>query len=563
MKKQTTRKQKSKQDKAIQQDGVCRVCGCTDLNACGGGCYWVLPDLCSRCAFKAKGENIPVSQITVTRDGRTPEKDSDPAFKDLVASIARDGLLQPIGVTRTEEDASPEPGCFIEYTLVFGRRRLAAIMELGWPSIPAAVYPDCGASGAAVLSAVENLHRKNLNPVEEAVAVTILLEQIAGTKKYGPTMTRESSVSVPAAAIEAVASTLGKSVGWVRDRVILLRLAPKVRALLVAGRLTLGQAKELAKLADPQGQFNIAENLALESDRTGTVYSIADVRQHVHIAMALLRGCGWMFDVPFAGKRACVGCPHNTAVATALFADVMPADGKPAHCLDPGCFTHKVMAADQATNDLVKKAKKKPDVPATATGLATLDPPAGLKLAPAVRLLKKVRGEGPKPAAKKGRKGDGYVPYEKTPEGRFQKALSEWHAAVHDLVGNALIRVPLRLASMLVMVSTRGWQKAGSGWGTPSRSQRKKLDPLIKRAVAGTLDDLVVLAEDVTPESVERMGQIGHLWLCQHIAGLLEITLPPEPKRADFDPKPEPEPKAKAAKPKKKSGKGVAAEKEA
>jgi len=35
-----------------RNDGVCRVCGCTWNNACPGGCYWVEPDLCSRCAEK-------------------------------------------------------------------------------------------------------------------------------------------------------------------------------------------------------------------------------------------------------------------------------------------------------------------------------------------------------------------------------------------------------------------------------------------------------------------------------------------------------------------------------
>lgn len=38
---------------AEEQGGVCRVCGCTDLVACPGGCYWVEPDLCSQCAAKA------------------------------------------------------------------------------------------------------------------------------------------------------------------------------------------------------------------------------------------------------------------------------------------------------------------------------------------------------------------------------------------------------------------------------------------------------------------------------------------------------------------------------
>lgn len=39
--------------------GVCRVCGCTDLNACPGGCFWVAPDLCSVCYHEMIDEEEP------------------------------------------------------------------------------------------------------------------------------------------------------------------------------------------------------------------------------------------------------------------------------------------------------------------------------------------------------------------------------------------------------------------------------------------------------------------------------------------------------------------------
>ena len=40
----------------VETEAVCRICGCTQNNACQGGCYWVKPDLCSRCAEKLESD---------------------------------------------------------------------------------------------------------------------------------------------------------------------------------------------------------------------------------------------------------------------------------------------------------------------------------------------------------------------------------------------------------------------------------------------------------------------------------------------------------------------------
>jgi ParB family chromosome partitioning protein len=164
---------------------------------------------------------LPVAAIAVVDDAhRAVDAESD-AFAQLVASVLEHGVLQPIVVRRTT--AGPE--------LVLGRRRLAAAAAAGIESIPALVR-DLTDEEATLASLVENLHRADLNPIEQALAYQRALELLELTK-------------------EALADRLHVSRSQVSNTVRLLGLPQHLREHVAAGAISAAHARELLRL--PQG----------------------------------------------------------------------------------------------------------------------------------------------------------------------------------------------------------------------------------------------------------------------------------------------------------------------
>lgn len=153
----------------------------------------------------------------------------------LAASIAEYGLLHPVVVRPVEGG----------YELVAGERRWRACQRLGWETIPALVrsYDDL-ATACALL--VENLHRRELNPLEEATAYRRLIEEFGLTQ-------------------EEVARRVGKSRAAVTNTLRLLNLSPLVLQLLREGQLTAGHARALLALPRAEEQ----ELFALKAVKLG------------------------------------------------------------------------------------------------------------------------------------------------------------------------------------------------------------------------------------------------------------------------------------------------------
>lgn len=156
---------------------------------------------------------------------------------ELAASIAELGVLQPIKVT-TQPDG--------RYRAVYGQRRVLASRQLGRLRIPAIVQPagDVDAKGArrSIEQLAENLQRKDLNPIEEAVALREVLEATKGLTQ------------------EALADKLGMSRPWVSNTLRLLQADPVVQDGVRAGTITASHAKSLVVL--PAGeQRSLAERI--------------------------------------------------------------------------------------------------------------------------------------------------------------------------------------------------------------------------------------------------------------------------------------------------------------
>ena len=168
-------------------------------------------------------EELPMGQVVPNPD--QPRRHFDGGkLAELAASIAADGLLQPV-VVRPLANGS--------YMIVCGERRWRAHRLLGRPSIRAEIRAmDDGEM--AICAIAENLQRADISPLEEARAFQRLLDR--------------------GHSAEALAARLGLKQPWrITERTQLLRLQETYQALLTAGQITPSQAFEMSRLS-PAGQ---------------------------------------------------------------------------------------------------------------------------------------------------------------------------------------------------------------------------------------------------------------------------------------------------------------------
>ena len=156
-------------------------------------------------------------------------------LQELAASIRAIGLLQPILVR-------PKPGKLGHFEIIAGERRWKASQRAGLKQIPALVREtDDVASVEQAL--VENLHRQDLTPLEEAAAYKQLLDDFS--------MTHES-----------IAEKVGKTRSAITNSLRLLALPPSILQLLADGRLSGGHARALLALTDRATQEQLAKQCA-------------------------------------------------------------------------------------------------------------------------------------------------------------------------------------------------------------------------------------------------------------------------------------------------------------
>jgi ParB family chromosome partitioning protein len=161
------------------------------------------------------------------------------ALAELVHSIREVGLLQPIVVRRSAAEAGED-----RYELVMGERRWRAAQEAGLTTIPAIVR-DTEDTDMLRDALLENLHRSQLNPLEEASAYQQLLEDFGCTH-------------------EELASRIGRSRPQISNTIRLLRLSPSVQRKVAAGVLSAGHARSLLAVEDPERQDRLAQRVIAE-----------------------------------------------------------------------------------------------------------------------------------------------------------------------------------------------------------------------------------------------------------------------------------------------------------
>lgn len=193
-------------------------------------------------------QHISVDAIVVSPFQPRVHIDDD-ALRELAASLAENGLLQPI-VVRPVGDA---------FELVTGERRWRASRRVGWPTIPAIVR-ELSDEAAAALAMIENLQREDLTAIEEANGYRKLLDQFQWTQGE-------------------LARRMGKSQSTIANKLRLLRLPPSVQERISRQSLTERHARALLRLENPETQEEMAE--AVEQGGWTVEETERRVEQHI------------------------------------------------------------------------------------------------------------------------------------------------------------------------------------------------------------------------------------------------------------------------------------------
>ena len=269
----------------------------------------------------AQIEKIPVMYIHTSP--MNPRKTFDEEkLEELAQNIEEQGLLQPITVRKisdeethideeTGEVVSVEP----RYEIVCGERRFRAWNMLAKKSdkyneIPCIVreMTDEQAFDAMI---TENLQRQDVDPVEEAIAFSLLLEN--------------------GKSVDDIAAKFGKSNRFVLDRIKLNGLIPELKVLIKSDDLPLSGAIILSKLGekDQKGYYDSYPNGS----------SVNEIKRFIDNKFGIITSCQFIDEDGFSSLYPkCADCGNNTANYSCLFYEMK---GKEQKCTNPECLSKK------------------------------------------------------------------------------------------------------------------------------------------------------------------------------------------------------------------------------
>ena len=179
---------------------------------------------------------IEIDPNEIVPNPRQPRTSFDPDdLAELIHSVREFGVLQPVVVRKNEDDA---------YELVMGERRTRAAREAGLTAIPA-ILRETADEFLLRDALLENLHRSQLNPLEEASAYQQLLEDFGITQ-------------------EELAGRIGRSRPQISNTIRLLRLPVPVQQRVAAGVISAGHARAILSLDTPEAMQRLSDRIVNE-----------------------------------------------------------------------------------------------------------------------------------------------------------------------------------------------------------------------------------------------------------------------------------------------------------
>jgi len=176
---------------------------------------------------------------------------NDESIEDLANSIKEYGLIQPIIVTKKEK----------YYEIVAGERRWRASKKAGLDEIPVIIREDNEKRNREI-SLIENIQREDLNPIEKARGIKVLLED------YGLTQ-------------QQLADKIGMSRSSVGNTVRILNLDERVIEMALQGKLSEGHCKSLMGIEDQERQYQLALHIVESGDSVRSMEKKIHVRKKV------------------------------------------------------------------------------------------------------------------------------------------------------------------------------------------------------------------------------------------------------------------------------------------
>ncbi|MDR2131519.1 MAG: ParB/RepB/Spo0J family partition protein [Odoribacteraceae bacterium] len=187
---------------------------------------------------KSRGEASTTSQEELSLEAIRPNPNQprksfdEEALRELAISIKSIGLVQPITVREVQEG---------EYEIIAGERRYRAAKMAGLTTIPAYIR-KVEERSVHEMALIENIQRENLNPVEEALGYQRLIDECDLTQ-------------------DALSERVGKNRATIANYLRLLRLPAPVQLALKERAITMGHAKALMGIEDPETQQMIFEQI--------------------------------------------------------------------------------------------------------------------------------------------------------------------------------------------------------------------------------------------------------------------------------------------------------------
>ncbi|MCX6383128.1 MAG: ParB/RepB/Spo0J family partition protein [Actinobacteria bacterium] len=178
---------------------------------------------------------------------------NEQSLSELADSIREFGIIQPIIVRRLNGEE--------RYEIITGERRLRAAKQVGLTSIPAIINVNIDDTSSLVMALIENIHRENLSPIEQAHTYKQLLDEFNITH-------------------EDLSKKVGKSRATITNSIRILNLPVSVQKLIDEGKVTTGHAKVLVSLKKADDQLLIAELIIKNDLSVREVEKIVNLRNN-------------------------------------------------------------------------------------------------------------------------------------------------------------------------------------------------------------------------------------------------------------------------------------------
>ena len=185
---------------------------------------------------EASNQGVMISVNEIEPNRNQPRKTFDDAsLQELAESIKQFGIIQPIVVKKKDE----------YYEIIAGERRWRAAKIAGLLEVPV-IVKEYKENEIVEISLIENIQRENLNPIEEAQAYKTLMEEFELKQ-------------------EEVAQKVSKSRSTITNSLRLLKLTKEVQEMLVEEKISMGHARALLAITDPDIQISVAKKVYEEA----------------------------------------------------------------------------------------------------------------------------------------------------------------------------------------------------------------------------------------------------------------------------------------------------------